>query len=151
MPFRNGTFDLVYASHVLEHIPWYHVEATLREWTRILKPGGQLELWVPDGLKICRALLDAEEHGCDPTILDGWYKFNPEKDSCVWAAGRLFAYGDGKGCPDHPNWHRAVFTPRYIKAMLEKIGLTHVRDLTHEDVRGYDHGWINLGVGGVKP
>ena len=53
LPFEDNTFDLVYASHVLEHIPWYKVEEVVKEWVRILKPGGVLEVWVPDGLKIC--------------------------------------------------------------------------------------------------
>jgi ubiquinone/menaquinone biosynthesis C-methylase UbiE len=151
LPFEDGSFVLVYASHVLEHIPWYQVEGTLKEWRRILRPGGHLEVWVPDGLKICKALADAEENGRDYTHLDGWYKFNPEKDPCVWAAGRLFTYGDGKGRLDHPNWHRAIFTPRYLKVLFEKVGLTQIRELTHEEVRGHDHGWISLGVVGVKP
>jgi predicted SAM-dependent methyltransferase len=151
MPFRSETFDLVYASHVLEHVPWYQVEATLKEWVRILKRGGRLEVWVPDGLKICKALVEAEEHGHDYTHLDGWYRLNPEKDPCMWAAGRLFTYGDGKGRLDHPNWHRAIFTPRYLRHLFEKAGFVDVRELTHEEVRGYDHGWINLGIIGVKP
>jgi len=151
MPFARETFDLVYASHVLEHIPWYEVEATLKEWVRITKRAGRLEIWVPDGLKICRTLVEAEEHGHDNTHLDGWYKFNPLRDPCVWAAGRLFTYGDGKGHLGHPNWHRALLTPRYLRRLFEAVGLSGVRELTHEEVRGYDHGWINLGMTGTKP
>jgi len=151
MPFKDGTFDLVYASHVLEHVPWYLVEGTLREWIRVLRAGGCLEIWVPDGLKICRTLVEAEDDHQDRTHLDGWYKFNPERDPCVWAAGRLFTFGDGTGRRDHPNWHRALFTPQYLERLFVKIGLHDVRPLGHEEVRGDDHGWINLGVTGRKP
>jgi SAM-dependent methyltransferase len=150
LPFKEGVFDLVYASHVLEHIPWYMVEDALREWVRILKPEGRLEVWVPDGLKICRTLVEAEEHNVDHTHLDGWYKFNPKRDPCVWAAGRLFTYGDGKGRTDDPNWHRAIFTRRYLQQLFESIGLCDIRELTHEEIRGCDHGWINLGMAGSK-
>lgn len=151
LPFKDETFDLVYASHVLEHVPWYQVRQTLQEWRRILKRGGRLEIWVPDGLKICRALADAEESGQDRTYLDGWYKFNAERDPCIWAASRLFAYGSGKGRLNHPNWHRALFTPRYLCQLFQGIGLTDIRELTHAEVRGYDHGWINYGVRGMRP
>src|SRR5690606_7800318 len=51
LPFRTGSFDLLYASHVLEHIPWYRTQEVLTEWIRVLKPGGRIELWVPDGVK----------------------------------------------------------------------------------------------------
>ncbi len=150
LPFEDETFESVYASHVLEHIAWYKTEETLREWVRILKRGGRLEVWVPDGLKICQALIEAELEGKDRTYLDGWYKFNPDRDPCVWAAGRMFTYGDGSGDITSPNWHRALFTPRYLRVLFEKVGLKDIRGLSHEEVRGYDHGWINLGMGATK-
>lgn len=151
LPFDDNTFEIIYASHVLEHIPWYKVEDTLREWIRILKSGGQIEIWVPDGLKICKALVDYELYGKNYIGKDGWYKYNPEKEPCKWAAGRLFTYGDGTGNPNSTNWHRSLFTPRYLKNLLKKVGLTDVRCLSHKEVRGYDHGWINLGMTGIKP
>lgn len=151
LPFKSGTFDLVYASHVLEHIPWYKTEEVLRDWTLVLKHGGLLEAWVPDGLKICKTLLEAELGGGSRIDEDGWYRFNPRRDPCVWAAGRIFTYGDGTGATNHPNWHRAIFTARYLKELFERAGLVDVRELDRSEVRGYDHGWISLGVTGRKP
>ncbi len=145
MPFKDDTFEIVYTSHILEHIPWYKVEDTLKEWTRIIKPGGHLELWIPDGLKICQVVLSAEQ-GLEETIPDGWCVRNPESSPYLWAAGRLF-WGAN---PGYPSWHRALFTPRYLKALFEKVGLADVRKLESERVRGYDHGWINLGMIGTK-
>ncbi|MCE5209981.1 MAG: methyltransferase domain-containing protein [Deltaproteobacteria bacterium] len=150
LPFDNNTFDIIYSSHALEHIPWYQTEEALIEWVRILKPKGVLEIWVPNGLKICQALITAELGVANITNLDGWYKFNPRKDPCVWAAGRIFTYGDGTGNPDNPNWHRAIFTPRYLKEIFGRIGLLNIKEMDHTEVRGYDHGWINLGIKGTK-
>ena len=45
LPFANGTFDCVYASHVLEHIREDRV--ALSEIRRILKPGGLAILPLP--------------------------------------------------------------------------------------------------------
>jgi len=151
LPFSDNTFEIVYASHILEHVPWYNLEDTLREWTRILKPGGQLEIWVPDGLKICKALVDFELLGENYIEKDGWYRYNPEKDPCKWAAGRMFTYGDGTGNTRNPNWHRSMFTPRYLRLLFERAGLKDVRELNLQEVRGYNHGWINLGIVGTKP
>jgi hypothetical protein len=39
---------MVYASHVLEHLPMADAEKALNEWIRILKPGGKLRLKVPN-------------------------------------------------------------------------------------------------------
>ena len=47
--FADATFVEIYASHVLEHFD-YHVAlaAALREWHRVLVPGGVLRVSVPD-------------------------------------------------------------------------------------------------------
>ena len=150
LPFKNETFELIYASHILEHVPWYTLRQTLDEWVRILKKGGRLEIWVPDGLKICKAFVDAELNENDYTHLDGWYRFNPEKDPCMWAAGRIFTYGDGDGNSKSPNWHRSLLSPRYLRLLMERAGLERIGELNKDKVRGYDHGWINLGLKGTK-
>ena len=46
--FKNASADIIYAAHVLEHIPGPHVITVLEEWRRVLKPGGTLRLSVPD-------------------------------------------------------------------------------------------------------
>ena len=150
LPFADESFDLIYASHVLEHVSWYQLDAVLAEWVRILKTDGWFEVWVPDGVKICKAFVDAEMNGDCYIEKDGWYRFNREKDPCKWASGRIFSYGDGTGRPDSPNWHRAVFSLRYLKQLLETAGLDDVQEMDHSQVRGHDHGWINLGMKGRK-
>jgi predicted SAM-dependent methyltransferase len=48
----SNSVDLLYASHLLEHVPRNDVQAALTEWYRVLKPGGILRFGVPhfDGL-----------------------------------------------------------------------------------------------------
>lgn len=58
LSFGDGSFDRVLATHVLEHLPDPHL--ILREWARVLKPGGTLSLLQP----------------CDPGI--------------AWRFGRMF-------------------------------------------------------------
>lgn len=151
LPFRDSTFSLIYASHILEHVPWYKTQSTLAEWARILKPGGVLEIWVPNGLLIAKTWIDAEEGGENRIEQDGWYKFNHNKDPAVWANGRVFSYGDGTGRKSHPNWHLAMFSPRLLKQLFLACGFVGVEEMERADVRAYDHGWINLGIRGRKP
>lgn len=58
LSFADASFDRVIAAHVLEHLPNPHF--VLREWVRVLKPGGVLSVVLP----------------CDPGI--------------AWRAGRCF-------------------------------------------------------------
>ena len=45
LSFAEGSFDRVIAAHVLEHL--YQPHEVLREWVRVLKPGGVLTLVLP--------------------------------------------------------------------------------------------------------
>lgn len=44
--FRDGALDYVYSSHVLED--FVDVRVVLREWLRVLRPGGRLIIYCPD-------------------------------------------------------------------------------------------------------
>lgn len=43
--FKDGEFDAVFSSHVLEHME--DMQGALNEWARVIKPGGYLCLYVP--------------------------------------------------------------------------------------------------------
>ncbi|WP_426116435.1 class I SAM-dependent methyltransferase [Pseudomonas sp. DSP3-2-2] len=45
LSYPDSTFDRVIASHVLEHI--YQPHLALKEWIRVLKPGGTLSILIP--------------------------------------------------------------------------------------------------------
>jgi len=56
LPFRDDTFDEIYAGHILEHM--HDPDLALIEWRRVLKPGGVITVTVPDierGLEEYRA------------------------------------------------------------------------------------------------
>jgi len=149
-PFKDYTFDIIYASHVLEHVPWYLQKNVFKELNRILKPKGKLEIWVPDGLKIINIIYDWEYNNINNISLDGWYKYNDEKDVITWANGRIFTYGDGSGNLNHPNWHRTLFTPNFLRKKFLDAGFKDVLKMESGEERGISHGWISLGMKGVK-
>lgn len=147
----SNTFDKVYASHVLEHIPWHKTLDALRNWNRILKPSGHLDIWVPDGEKIAQAYLDGIKGRNNDFLFDNWDKFNSERSPSVWFNGRIFSYGDGTGANlGHPNWHRASFDIAYLIELLRKANFSRIQRISHDEILGHDHGWINLGVRAFK-
>lgn len=132
----DDTYDLIYISHVLEHIPWFQTVDVLKELYRILRNDGIIEIWVPDFKKIVDGYLDN-----NLISLDGWYKYNPKKDPYLWINGRIFTYG-----PGDDNWHRAVFDKVHLSNCLKEAGFVDIDILSKP--RGYSHGWIGIGMGG---
>jgi ubiquinone/menaquinone biosynthesis C-methylase UbiE len=138
LPVPDESYGLVYMSHILEHIPWTQTVDALREIRRILIPGGSVEIWVPDLAKLVDAYIKGNTGGCN------WRKFNKEDDPVTWFNGRVFTYGPGE-----ENWHRALFDAQYLKRQLRRAGFVGAINRLRKP-RGYDHGWINLGMVAYK-
>jgi len=64
IPFADASVDVVYHSHMLEHLDRHVAEAFLVEALRVLRPGGIHRIVVPDLEQLCRAYL-AHLAGCD--------------------------------------------------------------------------------------
>ena len=60
IPHPNDSVDVVYSSHMLEHLPPQQADSLLSEVYRVLKPGGTLRLVVPDLASAVRAYLDGD-------------------------------------------------------------------------------------------
>ncbi|HYD21132.1 MAG TPA: methyltransferase domain-containing protein [Flavipsychrobacter sp.] len=50
-PFPDNRFEGIYTEHCLEHIPFEHCDKNIKEFYRMLKPGGIVRIIVPDGEK----------------------------------------------------------------------------------------------------
>ncbi len=52
--FNDGIFDIVYASHVLEHFDFTgSIQQAVKEWYRVLKADGKLYISVPNMKVLC--------------------------------------------------------------------------------------------------
>ena len=129
-------------------MPWFKTEEILEEWVRLLVPNGRIDVWVPDGLKICKVIVDQSTGVNNEDYLDGWRVRNPRGDAFVWASGRLL-YGANDL---YPSWHKAVFTATYLERLFALVGLTEIRRLEDSEFPGNaTNVSINLGITGTKP
>ncbi|MBL8890402.1 MAG: methyltransferase domain-containing protein [Planctomycetaceae bacterium] len=64
LPAKPGQYDMVYHSHVLEHLTPADGQRLIEECYRVLKPGGVLRIVVPDLEYIARSYISALEEAC---------------------------------------------------------------------------------------
>ena len=132
LPLESATYDLIYMSHILEVVPWEQTIDFLKEVRRALKSGGIVEVWVTDFEKLVSCYMKRRAG-------DTWWRSNPKRDPLIWLNGRVFSY----------EYHqRTVFDRRYLKQCLHEAGFRYTDTL--DKPRGYDHGYINLGLAAVN-
>jgi 2-polyprenyl-3-methyl-5-hydroxy-6-metoxy-1,4-benzoquinol methylase len=114
IPLREGSFDIVLAKSVLEHVPG--VESVFREACRVLRVGGGF--WFSTASAMCPR--QNEIRGCP---FFGWYPENLKQRIMRWA---LRERPDLIGNTRSPavNW----FTDRRARKLLFAAGFTHVLD-----------------------
>lgn len=103
-PFSDNSVDLVYACHCLEHLPFAQIPRVLKEWHRVLKPGGILRVSVPD----FDLLLDI-------------YRENDKKVATI--IGPLVG-----GQHNKFNYHKAIFNNSFLTELLMQSGFCSVRE-----------------------
>jgi SAM-dependent methyltransferase len=136
LPFDDNTYEAIYSSHVLEHIPWNRTQDALGEVYRILKPGGTFEVWVPNFEVIVQCYLNGK-------FTEDWTPCNPNRDIMLWVAGRLY-WGDADA---EDGIHRACFDWPYLERCLRLAGFVDVERLQKPPERQQvNHQEINLGA-----
>ncbi len=113
----DDTFDRVIARDVIEHLGWRDVPVALREWMRVVRPGGVLEVETPNALELAQQIVSPE----DPELP----RHRNEPD---WERFARTAYGH----QDYPeNWHGCYFTRSWLAELLTQAGAASVETLSY--------------------
>jgi SAM-dependent methyltransferase len=110
--FPSNHADEILSVHVIEHFWRWEVEDVLREWLRVLKPGGELVLECPNLQAACEAFL------ADP---EGRSVEGGEGRTTMWVF-----YGDPKW-KDPLMVHRWGYTPASLGRVMASVGFVDVR------------------------
>lgn len=97
----DASVDGLVASHVLEHVPYREVEEVVREWVRVLRPGGVLKIAVPDF------------RWCAEKFLAG-------------ADANVQGYVMG-GQVDENDYHKTIFDEQGLRSLMESLGLVNIQ------------------------
>lgn len=131
--FPNDVADEIISIHVIEHFWRWDVVDILREWVRVLKPGGKMILETPNLITACEVLLK------DPIAASGP---GPEGQQSMWCL-----YGDPKH-RDPLMCHRWLYTPVSLGQVMHEAGLT---DLKREPALFKMRDPRDMRITGIKP
>lgn len=110
--FESNYADEILAVHVIEHFWRWEVEDILRDWVRVLKPGGKIILECPNLISACQEFLKNPEQTAQP---------GPEGQRTMWVF-----YGDPKW-KDPLMTHRWGYTPLSLAQVMHAAGLSDLR------------------------
>ncbi len=77
---KSESYDIVFSSHTLEHIPQFRVEKSIFEINRILKIGGKLRILVPDLESSVKAYIKKDKD---------FFKFSKHYDDSLGIGGNF--------------------------------------------------------------
>jgi predicted SAM-dependent methyltransferase len=125
LPLKDGEASYIFASHVLEYFDRNEGIEVLKEWNRVLCPGGILRVAVPDFA----------------TISELYTKEHENLDSLV---GPLF----GKmGCNGEMIYHKTTYDFHSLRRSLERAGFDNAdlynwRDTEHAHIDDHSQAYI---------
>ena len=128
--FKDNTVDLIYCCHAFEYFDGEEGKEVLREWCRILKPGGILRLAVPDFEAIVKVYLkykDLDHRGILGPLCGRMEIKAPR--------GKKLIY------------HKTVYDFKSLKRMLKSAGFKNIhrydwRKTIHKNYDDYSQAYI---------
>ena len=101
LPHESGSVDEIRASHILEHFGFEDALDALREWHRVLRPGGRIMVAVPDA-ELCVSLQDSDPKWMH--YLMGGQTDENDFHKSAWSRDRLREYLMCAGFADIKDW-----------------------------------------------
>lgn len=103
LSFEDESFDVIRASHVLEHFPHAQVPEVVKHWASKLKPGGVLKVAVPDFDWIAQEYLNGSHEPIEGYLMGGQMDEDDFHKS-TFNTQTLIEYFRGAGLTDIGRW-----------------------------------------------
>lgn len=111
--FPDNHADAIYACHVLEHFSHADAPQVLKTWYRVLKPGGEIRISVPDIDRIVKI------------YVKNWAHFQTDGNS-PWIG---LLYG---GQTDQYDFHKTGWNFCWLAHIMRGIGYVDMHEYPHE-------------------
>lgn len=139
--FSDESVDLIYCSHMFEHLTKDEAEKALVNWNRILKPGGVLRLSVPDFSAACQRYLATGNIKEITNLICGSQKHEFDYHYAIYDEKNMTELLEAYGFSQARLWnwwevdpHRYIddFSRAYLPSSSPDIALSHGRIIKGE-------------------
>jgi len=111
IPYTDNSISAIYCEHALEHLSHQESFKAINEMSRVLKLGGELQLFVPDLEGCCIKYINSNGSIINGFVDNQWFKYT--------------IYGiqqDANGVPADYQFHKTGFNKKEIINILEENG-----------------------------
>jgi SAM-dependent methyltransferase len=119
IPFPADTFDVVYHSHFLEHLPRRAAKTFLADCRRVLRPGGILRIVVPDLEAIVRMYSLAIDE-----LDSGNRAAEPNHEQAIYELFDQIVRSESSGTAQQPNLVRRMIE-KWLRGGADRTGENH--------------------------
>lgn len=115
LPFADASLEGIFTEHCLEHIEMNETLANLKEFYRLLKPGGVVRIVVPDG-EIYVDIYEKRKRGGNEKM--------PYEEGYITPMARINGIFRNHG-------HRFIYDFETMKTLLNQAGFSDVKKLSY--------------------
>jgi len=140
IPLSKDTVDVIYSSHLLEHLSYKEMVSVLNDWLRILKPNGKLMVCVPDASHYLKAYSNSESiQDFIPNFYKPAFNYHSPIDYLNY-----IAYMDGA--------HKHLFDQQNLHLILKSVGFVNIKERPFDpSLDNQGHHWESIYAEAEKP
>jgi predicted SAM-dependent methyltransferase len=156
--YADNSVDIVYASHLFEHLSLKSADLFLKESYRSLKPGGVIRIVVPDLYKICKKYIRDYEGGKENASEFIMWAINMHREGQYRDAGffrKIFLEWQG-----YPHQHKFMYDEKSLSQKFKEAGFIDILSLEYgksvyisaiADVEGKEESYLSVYLEAKKP
>jgi ubiquinone/menaquinone biosynthesis C-methylase UbiE len=157
--FKSNTVDIVYASHVFEHLTLVAANLFITESYRVLKPGGVIRIVVPDLYKLSKEYILKYEIGQQDAASEFLYCLNLHQEG-AYRSDRNFLVKLLNLLQGHPHQHKYMYDNFSLKKIILDAGFIDILECSYgvsnsiseiSDVESTKEGVPSIYVEATKP
>ncbi len=127
LPYDDGEVEAVYAGHCLEHLTLDEGLVMLKEFARVVRPGGTVGILVPDIREVFRRYL------AGTSDIIQYQVHTPRLIRDMRTINDIFVYNHSVATDEYDSPHRAAYDAPLLVEQLRAAGLEPVAEIDRYD------------------